>query len=286
MMKNKRPFKNKFTDEELYLGTFDIEEIMNDPKITALYEKHYKGDLLYQDTTSDMEETFPSFSTKKLKLALKVIRGQNEEGETQRVGDRIEKELKRREKMYKHITVYSDEFKIRDEDYNFNYQDELTPSLDSFSGDFDQNKINEIVLWKVNRYAKLDEHALSLINTIQETDREIDENLTKKILRILLDKKSKGIQLPMASTILRFKNKYIYQIIDQRVYRSIYSGRILELKSHPSKKNIEQNINAYLDYLTDLREVCDKRSISFEQSDRVLYNADKHNNKNHKLRNY
>ena len=145
-------------------------------------------------------------------------------------------------KKLNHLTVHNDKYKILDNDHNFNYQDELTPSLDSFSGDFDQNKINEIVLWKVNRYAKLNEDVLSLINNIQETDREIDENLTKNVLRKLLHKNSKGVQLPMASTILRFKNKYIYQIIDQRLYRSIYPGEILKLKSHPSKKNIEENI--------------------------------------------
>jgi len=72
------------TDEEIYMPTFDIEEIMNDPFIQEQYEKYYKT------------ETFPSFTTKKLKLALKVIRGQNEKGESQRVGDKIEKELKRR----------------------------------------------------------------------------------------------------------------------------------------------------------------------------------------------
>ncbi|MFT4669134.1 MAG: hypothetical protein ACI9M9_000068 [Flavobacteriaceae bacterium] len=97
--KSKEKNKPQFTDEEVYTPTLDIGALLNDPAIEAAYQKHYKGDKLYQETTSDTEETFPSFSTKKLELTLKVIRGGNEPGETQRVGDKIEKELNRRKQL-------------------------------------------------------------------------------------------------------------------------------------------------------------------------------------------
>lgn len=41
--------------------------------------------------------------------------------------------------------------------------------------------------------------------------------MAEEILRKLL--MTPGIRLPMASTILRFKNPNVYQIIDQRAYR-------------------------------------------------------------------
>lgn len=39
------------------------------------------------------------------------------------------------------------------ETYDYKYQKELTENLDKLDGDFSQNILNEIVLWKVNRYA-------------------------------------------------------------------------------------------------------------------------------------
>jgi len=76
----------------------------------------------------------------------------------------------------------------------------------------------------------------------------------------------------MASTILRFKNPDIYQIIDQRVYRFIY-GRELKLNS-----NIDEQIQVYIDYLEKLKEVCEKHKIEFAKADRVLYTMDKEYN--------
>ncbi len=54
----------------------------------------------------------------------------------------------------------------------------------------------------------------------------------------------------MASAILRFKNPNIYQIIDQRANRLLYSK---ELKI---PHNILKQIDLYVDYLTKLRKVC------------------------------
>ncbi|PQL95266.1 hypothetical protein [Apibacter adventoris] len=51
---------------------------------------------------------------------------------------------------------------------NYNYQPILTKKLDSLNIDFDQDIINNIILWKVNRYAKIDNEALLLINRIIE----------------------------------------------------------------------------------------------------------------------
>ena len=92
--------------------------------------------------------------------------------------------------------------------------------------------MNEIVLWKVNRYAEFDESLIELINSIDKDETKIDIDKTKQILKGLL--KTNGVQLAMASTILRYRNPNIYQIIDQRVYRVIYENQILELNTYPS----------------------------------------------------
>ena len=51
-------------------------------------------------------------------------------------------------------TIFDSDFEISSDDFEFNYQKSLTSKLDSDIGNFDQNKLNEIVLWKVNRYAQ------------------------------------------------------------------------------------------------------------------------------------
>ena len=179
-------------------------------------------------------------------------------------------------------TIFHKSFVINDSDFIFNYQNSLTPRLDSIEEDFNQNIINEIVLWKLNRYALIPESTIMLINKLSKSDT-LNEALTREILFSLLQ--TKGIQLPMASTILRFKNPEVYQIIDQRVYRILY-GKILSLHVFPSESNTHKNIDSYIDYLAKLRTCCTALKIPFSQSDRILYEADKRINKDVKLKNY
>lgn len=167
------------------------------------------------------------------------------------------------------------------ENSEYQYQIELTSKLDNLDSNFNQDIINEIVLWKVNRYAALDSDTLNLINQIKKTDKEINSELTESILLKLLDKKQKGVRLPMASTILRFKNPSIYQIIDQRVYRFIYGE---DLKY--SITNIAEQIKIYLTYLIDLRDKSNQHSVKFEIADRVFYSMDKFYNVNFKLKGF
>jgi len=149
----------------------------------------------------------------------------------------------------------------------FKYQKELTDKLDKEKRDFDQALINEIVLWKLNRYAELDNEAIHLINQIPLDATQRDDDLTIKVLTKLLS--IKGIRLPMASTILRFRNPEIYQIIDQRVYRLIYGETL------PTLFSIPKQITLYFEYLEKLKEVCETHNIPFEKADRILYQADK-----------
>jgi hypothetical protein len=90
----------------------------------------------------------------------------------------------------------------------------------------------------------------------------------------------------MASTILRYRNPNIYQIIDQRVFRVIYKNQTLELNTYPSEKNLNFQIDLYIKYLYDLRNICVDLKIPFDKSDRILFMADKRINEKEKLKNY
>ena len=173
-------------------------------------------------------------------------------------------------------TLLPTEVQITELDYSF--QDILTPILDKLEGDFNQDIINQIVLWKVNRYASIDTDTLGKLNNLSKEDGEINIEFTRQILDKLLN--IKGIQLPMASSILRFKNPNIYQIIDQRVYRFIMGKDIKEPYS------ITKKIEYYLDYLNKLKSVCEEFKIDFSQSDRIFYELDKKINSKETLKNY
>lgn len=165
----------------------------------------------------------------------------------------------------------------------FKYQENLTKKLDAHDGDFNQEILNEIVLWKVNRYAELLD--FKTLNQVSKNERILDEALTKDILRGLLPASVSGIRLAMASTILRFKNPHIYQIIDQRVYRVLY-GQELKLPAYLSVKNIEAQIDMYIEYLKKLRAECDRLNIDYFYADRIFYQLDRDLNGKENLNNY
>jgi len=165
---------------------------------------------------------------------------------------------------------------LKEQKLEYKFQEALTKKLDEYNWFFDQNIINEIVLWKVNRYAQFDDESIELLNHIKKTSTTLDIDLTKKLLKKLLN--IKGIKIAIASTILRFKNPSIYQIIDQRVYRIIYWTSMSNIRKD------EDTIQNYIEYLTKLREVCSKYKIEFTESDRILYALDKEINSGVKIR--
>jgi hypothetical protein len=163
----------------------------------------------------------------------------------------------------------------------YNYQTSLTSKLDELDSDFNQEIINEIVLWKLNRYAAIEKETFALINQIKKSDTEINPELVGSIFLKLLGREQKGIRLAIASTILRFKNPKVYQIIDQRAYRFLYGK---ELKY--SDNDINEQICLYFDYLQKLKQVCVEHNIDFETADRVLYTMDRIYNPEEKLVGY
>jgi thermostable 8-oxoguanine DNA glycosylase len=155
----------------------------------------------------------------------------------------------------------------------YSYLD-LTSELDKLTCNFDQSILDKIVLWKVNRYAEFDQNTIQKLNNLP-VDR-IDEKYTKYLLLEMLE--TKGVKIAMASTILRFKNPKLFQIIDQRVYRILYGFPLKNTTVH------DKAIKMYLQYLKDLKKICNKQEIPFEMADRVFYMLDKDLNNEIKLK--
>lgn len=157
---------------------------------------------------------------------------------------------------------------------HYKYQPELTARLDGLDVAFlDQSLINDIVLWKVNRYVKVNDEIISQISGVKSL-KEKEHRKSKGVLSVLL--KLDGVDLPMASTILRFANPLVFQIIDRHAYRAIYETKY---PLYPSTSS-ERKISVYFDYIDELIELCELKGLAFPTIDRLLYIFDKKKNGN------
>jgi thermostable 8-oxoguanine DNA glycosylase len=151
----------------------------------------------------------------------------------------------------------------------YKYQPDLTAKLYALETlQFTQALINEIVLWKNNKFAQLGDDLLRSIENVKELHRgehRGSEPLMDSLLNV------HGVGLPMASTLLRFRNPSTFQIIDRHAYRAVYGSKLPIYQSTPRKKQI----GIYFDYLDELITLCAEKRIKFETVDRVLYQFDK-----------
>jgi len=151
----------------------------------------------------------------------------------------------------------------------YSYQPNLTPKLDSLSQEaFTQEVINEIALWKTDRYVGLQSALLQELDTVKSLrpgEHRKAEGLISRLVEV------DGVQIAMASTFLRFRNKAVFQIIDKRAYRVLY-GQPFKLKYN------DPGVGTYLAYIEKLIEFCREKSLRCEDADRVLYEFDKRKN--------
>jgi len=155
----------------------------------------------------------------------------------------------------------------------YDYHKELTAELDDLeAGEFDYETLYKIVLWKVSRFPYVSADLLDRLKsvaTIEPRKHKECEGLLSELL------KTKGIALPMASTILRFLNPKAFQIIDDRAYRVLLPGE----PKYPNKPQkisegyIKKSIGIYFNYLSKLHEVAND-SLPFNEADRILYQLD------------
>lgn len=157
---------------------------------------------------------------------------------------------------------------------NYDYQPDLTKKLDNLHDvPFTQSIINEIVLWKVNRYVFIDNEILENTNKLKNLTQG-EHRQAESVLETLLIKDKdivRGVDLPMASTILRFRNPKVFQIIDRHAYRALYDEDFSLYKL----KSIDQKVSTYFKYLDDIIDLCRKKNLEFQIIDRLLYEFDK-----------
>ena len=154
----------------------------------------------------------------------------------------------------------------------YDYGGPLTQKLDSLGND-DLNlmRLYEIILWKVNRFVDFDHGTIANINELkhlQPGEHRKAESVLDELLAM------NGIDLPMASTILRFRNPQVFPIIDRRAYRAIYNTKYPLYFTTPRPKKIAK----YFEYTDRLVEICHARNLEFSTVDRLLYQFDVVNN--------
>ncbi|WP_115947096.1 hypothetical protein [Ectopseudomonas oleovorans] len=157
----------------------------------------------------------------------------------------------------------------------YKYQPELTKKLDGLDlTQLNEQTLLEIVLWKLNRYPQLDSSLLDELKALGPLKAKHHREAKNVLGKLLL---SPGVRLPMASTILRFVNPDVFQIIDDRAFRMLRPGR----KNYPDKPVGETSLAAYVeisstiyfDYLDAMHEVASDR-LPFRDADRILYQLD------------
>jgi hypothetical protein len=151
----------------------------------------------------------------------------------------------------------------------YRYQPKLTKRLDALGPAlFTQEVINDIVLWKVNRYVNPIPAALTGLNGVAGFQPKSHRNASG-VLATLLN--GPGVDLAMASTFLRFRNRKAFQIIDRHAYRAVYGE---EYPLYPSS-SVGVKTDTYFDYLDRLFELAELKGLDFELLDRILYVFDK-----------
>lgn len=160
----------------------------------------------------------------------------------------------------------------------FNYDDgaDITARISNVQEkDYQENRdiINEIVLWKMNRRPSITEELIDAIlglNNISTPLQAVESSQTGMVLEQLLQ--TKGIQLPMASTILHFYYPDVYPIIDQRAYRELYG-----IDYPKTMIKVSSLVENYRNYIRDCHEYQQENcpEIAFSLIDKVLYQLDK-----------
>ncbi len=154
----------------------------------------------------------------------------------------------------------------------YSYQPELTHRLDNiFHIEMNEELVNEIVLWKLDRYVYLRSELFSKLNNLSNLGIG-QHRQGEDVIQLLLE--VRGIDLPLASTLLRFRNPTAFQIIDRHAYRALYGEKYRLWRTTPSTKKILE----YFRYLDDLIDLCQERNLDFRTIDRLLYVFDKERN--------
>lgn len=146
--------------------------------------------------------------------------------------------------------------------YEFNYNiEEIKDSIKN--KDISINDIRKIALWKYDRIINIEEEVLVKLNKIlQKKDITVNCEEVKDIIEALIE--SKGVGMPLASTILKFLRPDVFPIIDIRAYRALFD-----------KKKNKFTYSEYMKYCDKIYELREMTGIDLSEIDEQLYEFDK-----------
>ena len=133
----------------------------------------------------------------------------------------------------------------------------------------DRELLHKIVLWKLDRYPEINSNTIKQIESLKTKNLSKDKDV-ECAKHLIMD--VSGFRLPMISTILRFRNPKVFQIIDQRAYRAVYGKKYRESSNHAKAADL------YFDYLKKIRALALEKRVNFEDMDRILYQFDHEEN--------
>lgn len=157
----------------------------------------------------------------------------------------------------------------------YEFQPVLTAELDLIKPiDLEIETIYKIVLWKLDRFPQITYEQVKKLKGLSRLNPK-EHKKAKELLEDLL--KTTGIALPMASTILRFVNPKVFQIIDDRAYRVAFPNATKRYPNKPIKITdgyLANSTKIYFEYLDKLHLISSDK-LPFHLADRILYQLDK-----------
>lgn len=181
---------------------------------------------------------------------------------------------------------------------NYDYEDpeQIFEAIEKSEDPVSFEMLYMIVLWKTNRLIHSDDliQIKEKIEALrQNPPTEYNRNDVEELLTLLL--KTRGIRLPMASTILHFYFPDVFPIIDQRAYRAAYSWDFSQKYSDEGYKRaakteypnqmtltgdaaIKYAIDRYFGYIEQCKKIISKLkpelNLGMKDIDRLLYTMD------------
>ncbi len=170
------------------------------------------------------------------------------------------------------IRVYDPKKDKLDFPYNYNLE-EKNALKELFSEIRNNNKLSindlrRVALWKINRVLNIPDNVIQNLDKLAKSKKlSIDDSNTKKVISELLD--CQGVNVPMASTILKFLRPDIFPILDVRANRAL-TGKTIQ--------NYEYDLDVYLKYAKKIYDLKDKINLPLHEIDEQLYCFDKKHN--------
>jgi len=131
---------------------------------------------------------------------------------------------------------------------------------------YDKANFRDVCRWKspraIKHYEENDESEIVEVTT--RAFDKLDDRLTIHILKVL-----KGVNIPVASTLLHFAYPGLYPIFDIRVRTSLKEFGLWK------REVSDAGIEAWLDYLKIMRPLIKKLAVQMRELEKALWQYDK-----------